>query len=242
MKPNLKLAEAQTPDGARLTLHEHDGSFCIRLNGHDLMHSKVTASETLLGELIAAAARDRKSPRILIGGLGLGFTLKRVLEESPASASVEVVELLPEIVDWNRRFLSGLNGSWLSDPRVHMIVGDVVQVLGRQPGRYDGIILDIDNGPTAMVREGNSRLYDRRGIARIAAGLKPGGSAAIWSAGKDPGFEERLKKAGFFVQAVPARLYPGAKRFSCTIYLAEKSRCEREPDSDTMKTIPAPSR
>lgn len=242
MKPNLKLAEAKTPDGARLTLHEHDGSFCIRLNGHDLMHSKVTASETLLGELIATASRDRKNPRLLVGGLGLGFTLKSILDQSPASATVEVVELLPEIADWNRRFLSGVNGSLLSDPRVKLTVGDVVEVLARHPGQYDGVALDIDNGPCAMVRKTNSRLYDRRGIARIARALKPGGSAAIWSAGKDPAFEEGLKKGGFFVQKVPARLHPAAKRFSCTIYLAEKSRCGTEADSATMKVVPAPFR
>lgn len=221
MKPNLKLAEATTSDGGRLTLYEHDGSFCIRLNGQDLMHSKVAASEVLLGELVTSALSGRPSPRILIGGLGLGFTLKSVLERLPADGTVEVAELFPEIVAWNREHLGNLNGAALDDPRVRISTEDVVQILGRQAARFDGILLDVDNGPVAMVQKTNSRLYDARGIRRIARALKPGGIAAIWSAGKDAAFEEKLSKAGFDVQAVPAKLHPQAKRFACTIYLAE---------------------
>lgn len=221
MKPNHKLADAVTPDGAQLALYEHDGSYCIRLNGQELMHSKTAASEVLLGELVATGAATRPNPRLLIGGLGLGFSLKSALEHLPVDAAVEVAELLSAIVTWNRELLSDLNGRFLDDPRVKLLVDDVVQILGRNPGRYDGIVLDIDNGPAAMVQKTNTRLYDRQGIRRIAAALKPGGRAAIWSAGKDAAFEERLKKAGFDVQAVPAKLYPTAKRAACTIYLAD---------------------
>jgi spermidine synthase len=223
MKPNLKLAEAITPDGARLMLYEHDGSYCIRLNGQELMHSSITASEILLGELAAGRLSRQANARVLIGGLGLGFTLKSVLAKAGRATRVQIAELIPEIVDWNRKFLAHLNGKLLNDSRVEVLVEDVWNVLARSsPARFDAILLDIDNGPTAMVQKQNARLYDRDGLARIAAALKPGGRAAIWSARPDRAFADRLAKAGFKVEVIPAKLHPNASRCAYTIYVADK--------------------
>ena len=228
MKPNRKLAETTTPDGARLTLHEHDGTYCIRLNTEELMHSSVHASELLLGELAAAPLLSHAHPWVLIGGLGLGFTLKAVLEKLGPESTVQVAELIPAVVAWNREFLSGLNGSLLGDPRVEVFetdVGEVIAQAGR--ARYDAVLLDIDNGPTAMVQEQNGRLYDRAGLERMATVLKPGGRLVVWSARPDHAFARRLADAGYMVQAVPAKLYPKAKRCAYTIYVADRCTAGR---------------
>jgi len=222
MRPHLKLAETITPDGARLSLHSHDGHFCIRVNGQDLMHSATAASELQLGELATEGIQARPA-RILIGGLGLGFTLKAVLGKSGPDLAVEVAELFPAVLEWNRTFMAGLNGALLADPRVKILVEDVGHVLSRAvTAQYDAVLLDIDNGPTAMVQANNGGHYRAQGIQRIARVLKPGGRAAIWSAKPDHAFETRLARAGFSVKSVPAKLYATAKRTTYTIYLADK--------------------
>ena len=153
MKPNRKLAETTTSDGGRLILYEHDGAYCIRLNGQDLMHSSVTASELRLGELAAAVLSRQPDSLSLLGGLGLGFTLKSLLEKSGRRAKVQVAELIPEIVDWNRNLLAHLNGSLLDNPRVEVLLQDVwTVILGAAVGTYDTLVLDVDNGTTAMVQ------------------------------------------------------------------------------------------
>lgn len=223
MKPNIKLAETQTPDGGRLTLHEHDGSYCIRLNGEELMNSLVASSELLLGEVAMERVMGHANPRVLIGGLGLGFTLRSVLEQLDGDGSVEIAELLPEVVAWNREHLSGLNGSLLTDPRVKLLVEDVWEVFVRAGrGQFDVLILDIDNGPTALVQRKNARMYDQKGVQRIYEGLRHGGRAAIWSARPDQEFAERLEQVGFLVKVVPAKLYPNARRYGYSIYVADK--------------------
>ena len=225
MKPNITLAETKTPNGARMTLVEHDGSFCIRVNGQQLMHSSVSTSEVQLGVLGCANLGTVKggAARVLIGGLGLGFTLKAVLAAVGPRAKVDVAELLPEIVAWNRTFLLGLNGHLLADPRVHVIEKDVRSLIQRAThAPYDAIMLDIDNGTTAMVKTENFALYSEGGTKLIAAAVKPGGRAVVWSACPDPIIEKRLTKAGFTVQAVPAKLYENAKRFAYMLYVADK--------------------
>ncbi len=223
MKPNRKLAETTSPDGARLILYEHDGAYCIRLNGQDLMHSSVTASELRLGELAAQTLSGQPDSLALLGGLGLGFTLKSLLANSGPNAKVHVAEIIPQIVEWNRSFLADLNGALLDDPRVEVLLRDVWAVIaGAEPGRYDALVLDIDNGPTAMVQKQNARLYSLKGLQQIASVLKPHGRALFWSARPDPAFGQRLARAGFKVQVVPAPLYAGAKRCAVSIYVAEK--------------------
>lgn len=223
MKPHLKLAETKTPDGGRLTLHEHDGAFCVRLNGQALMDSTVATSERQIGELATDKFPRFGKSRVLIGGLGLGFTLRTALEGIGPHGVVEVAELLPAIVEWNRTFLKPLNGALVSDKRVALHVGDVWSVLMRAgAARYDAIILDTDNGPAAMVQRQNSRLYDDAGLKRIYAALKPTGRAVIWSASHDKAYAVRLAKAGFKVEVVAAKVHAAAKRPAYTLYVADK--------------------
>lgn len=223
MKPHVKLAEAATPDGRRLTLHAHDGNFSLRVDSRELMHSAATASELQLGQLAVEHIKGKAKASVLIGGLGLGFTLKSVLTGAGPQVSVHVAELIPDVIAWNRSHLAALNGVLLDDARVKIFPENVNATLGRAVAApYDVILLDIDNGPTAMVQAGNARLYDKRGLERIAQALKPGGRAAIWSAKPDEGFADRLAAAGFTVQREAAKLYATAKRATYTIYTADK--------------------
>ncbi len=223
MKPERKLAETTTRSGARLTLHEHDGNYAIRMDGQTLMNSALAASELLLGELATARLKGQSAPSVLIGGLGLGFSLRSVLAKAAPGAKIYVAELIPQVVAWNLEFLSALNGRLVDDPRVTVFTDDVWNVLSHTtPKRYDALLLDIDNGPTAMVQQPNARLYKMAGIRLLLNALKPGGRAAIWSAALDHAFAERLAAAGFRVEAVGAKLYEKAKRCGCTIYVADK--------------------
>jgi len=223
MKPHLKLAETKTPDGARLTLHEHDGAYCVRVNGQALMDSTVATSEGQIGELATNKFPRYGKSRVLIGGLGLGFTLRTALEGVGPHGVVELVELLPAIVEWNRTFMKGLNGALVDDKRVELRVTDVWSVLMRAgSARYDAIILDTDNGPSAMVQRSNARLYDDAGLKRISAALKPTGRAVIWSAAPDKAYAARLAKAGFKVEVVAAKVHAAAKRPAYTLYIADK--------------------
>jgi len=233
MKPNITLAETKTPNGARMTLVEHDGHYCIRVNGQQLMHSAVSVSEIELGRLgCENHAKKNNGTRVLIGGLGLGFTLKSVLATVGGNAVVHVSELMPEIVEWNRTFLAGLNGGALADRRVSVLVEDVRAVIRRAAHKpYDVIALDIDNGTTAMVKVENNHLYSERGMQLIAQALKPGGRAVVWSACADVVIERRLAKAGLEVQAVPAKLYAQAKRSAYMLYVADKPADPVEPKS-----------
>ena len=222
MKPHITLAETTTPDGKTMTLVEHDGDFSMRVEGRDLMHSSVSASELHLGEIAVEHLRGANEGRVLVGGLGMGFTLKSVLAGAGANIAVEAVELIPEVVEWNRTFMKDLNGGLLDDPRVTVLTRDVYSLLNRaKPDTYDAI--DIDNGPTAMVQKGNARLYSRQGLQQIRRALKTGGRVAIWSASVDNPFEARLKAMNFKIEAVPARLHKNARRSTYTIYVAKKT-------------------
>ncbi len=224
MKPRIKQAEAKTPGGGTIALFEQDGAFSISFNGQELMHSKASASERLLGQIGVKRLEDDGDARILIGGLGLGFTLRSVLEAVSPETTVEVVELVPEVIEWNRVHLEPLNGALLDDPRVEVLADDVAALIERaEPETYDAILLDIDNGPIAMVVESNSSLYSISGIGSVHRALKPGGRVVFWSAGPDPIFEARLRKAGFDVTAVPAKTHEGAKRAAYLLYVADRS-------------------
>ena len=246
MKPFRTLAETTAPDGGRFTLHEHDGEYFMKLNGRQLMSTTSTASEILLARLACEKLMRHPHPRILIGGLGLGFSLKAVLGSIGKKAEVHVAELLPDVVEWNRKFLGGVNGNLLNDRRVKVLTEDVFQIIRRtQRERYDAILLDVDNGPTSHVQPKNSRLYSRRGFMRIAQALQPGGRVTFWSATEEPAFGEALVRAGFRVHAVEAKSHERAKRFEHRIYVAEtkprqrdaapvhppKDRTEEPPDS-----------
>ena len=223
MKPHLKLDEVLTPDGARLTLHVHDGRFSIRLNGQELMHSAVSASEEQLGEMAVARMPSGKEGRVLVGGLGLGFTLAAVLSRVSASVVVEVAELMPQVIAWNRTHLLRLNGERLADPRVVVRQEDVREILAAVAARsFDAILLDVDNGPSAMVHGDNARLYDATGIQSVVKALKPAGRLAVWSAAADAKFEARLAQAGLRVSVVPAKVHSAARRAAYVLYFADK--------------------
>ena len=223
VKPFRNLAQTRTPDGSQFILHEHDGEYFLKLNGRQLMSTTSTASELLLAQLPCDGLRGRADACVLIGGLGLGFSLQRVLALVGRHARVQVAELLPEIVAWNREFLREVNGRLLDDRRVEVITKDVFDVIrGAGPAAYDAILLDVDNGPTSMVQAGNARLYGRRGLAMIAHALKPGGKVAFWSAEKEPKFAHSLADAGFKAEAFPAKAHERARRAAHVIYLAER--------------------
>jgi len=223
MIPHRQIAEIRTPEGGHLTLLEHEGEFSIRLNGHGLMNSQDAASERLLGRLGHQAGPMPEAPRFLVGGLGMGLTLRSLLDEIPPHAGVTVVELIPEVVRWNREFFAANNGAALDDPRVAVEVADVWDVLRvATPEGYDAILLDIDNGPFPLVQGNNLRIYYWRGIQLLVRALKPGGRVAFWSAGRDNDFFDRLCKAGFAVDVVPSRQVAGSQQSECYIYVADK--------------------
>lgn len=221
MKPTTKLATSLTPDGASLALFEHDGQYLLKVNGVALMGTKNFCSEQEMAEL---CCRDLPAnARVLIGGLGFGFTLSKVLELCPADTTVDVAELLPVIVDWNREFLGEVNGKLLDDPRVNIRIGDVSQLLEQSgENRYQAILLDVDNSPKPFVQSENAGLYNRQGIAQAKAALQPKGRVVYWSAHEDRPFTQALKKAYKKVKCVPAKAYPQAKKFTHTLFVAQR--------------------
>ena len=206
---------------AELCCWRHDRYFFIRIGGVELMSTRVHGSEELLAELALQRLGARPAPRVLIGGLGMGFTLARALALVDAAAVVEVVELVPEVVTWNRELLGEFARHPLRDPRTRLVVGDVGEVLANARAAHDVVLLDVDNGPEALSRPGNRGLYGERGLATARAALRPGGVFAVWSSGDDPAFAARLRAAGFHVgeQRVRARRTKGPRRtiWVCTV-------------------------
>lgn len=222
MKPRIKLAELAIGDGDLLTLVEHDGAYAISFNGAELMHSRASASEKMLGTLGVARLNKESEARVLVGGLGLGFTLRYALQSLGPPAVVEMVEIFPEVLDWYSEHLENLNGPILKDTRVKVIRGDVCKrILNAQPKSYDAILLDTDNGPVPMVAKSNKMLYSYTGVRAVKAALKPNGRVVYWSAGRDEKFEHRLKNAGFRVKGIPAKVHERAKRDAYMIYTGD---------------------
>ena len=221
MKPRVKLAES-TFTGGILSLSGHDGSYSISLDGKELMHSRTNASELLLGSLGVARLGNKLAGRVLIGGLGLGFTLKGALESVGNETTIEVAEMIPEVIEWNRTYLKNLNGSLLDHPQVEIRRMDVNRLIQEtEPNTYDAILMDVDNGPNAMVSETNASLYSKNGIRSICKVLKNDGRLVVWSAGPDQGFEKRLERAGLQVEAVRAKAHADAKSPSHFLYMAD---------------------
>lgn len=214
------LDRVTTPDGRRLTLHHRDGDFYIHLDGEELMSTRATGTEEALARLACGDLADRPRPRILIGGLGLGYTLRAALDHLPSQAEVLVAELFPEVVDWNRTCLPAEHRRCLDDPRVDIRTGDVWNLLDN-PRRFDAILLDVDNGPSAWCMESNHKLYGPTGLERLERALASGGMLAIWSADGDDAFVRRLRKRGFRVRVERARAR-GRRGARHTIFLARK--------------------
>jgi len=221
MKVTTTLATCRTPDGSPMILQEHDGHYYLKVGGVQLMSTNASSSEQQMAEL--ACARLPSKPRILIGGLGFGFTLRRVLELCPPDAIVDVAELLQEVIDWNREFLGKVNGLLLDDPRVRVHRRDVAELM-EQAGkdRYHAILLDVDNSPDPLVQKGNAGLYDSGGIGCAKAALQPGGRVVYWSANPDKSFARSLSKVFKHVECISAKAYPKAKRFTHTLFVAER--------------------
>jgi spermidine synthase len=205
MKPWEILDRKLTPDGTELTLVRHPSEYLILVNGECLMSSRLHGSEKALSTLGCRRALTLTHPVVLVGGLGMGFTLRAALDILPPGASVVVAELMPAVVEWNRGEMGALGNHPLNDPRVRVEIKDVMVVLHENPGAFDAVLLDVDNGPAALVNASNARLYREDGIAIARASLKPGGILAVWSAAQDHPFARRLRAAGFAVQQQTVR-------------------------------------
>ena len=215
------IGEAVVPGTARtLSLFRGKDDFHIRISGGgELMSTRKHASEDALGALPCKRIRHRASASVLIGGLGMGFTLAAALEALGPDASVTVAELIPEVVEWNRGPLGERSGRPLDDPRTRIYLGDVAKLLRRHRGAFDAIAMDVDNGPEGFTTEGNDWIYSEAGISAARAALRPGGVAAYWSAGSDPDFHDRLRRCGLEVEEV--RVYAhGGKGARHTLWLA----------------------
>ncbi len=227
MKPWDLLGETTTPDGTDLRLMRQDRELVIFANGKSLMSSRMHGSEEALATLACRTARLLDAPRVLIGGLGMGFTLRATLDVLPPDASVTVAELVPAVVDWNRGPLGPLAGHPLKDPRAVVALGNVADALraaaSTPRARYDAILLDVDNGPAAFTDTTNAGLYDNAGVVAARDALTPDGVLAVWSAWDDRKFEQRLRYAGFTVSVehVRARLKQGGPRH--TIFLGVRT-------------------
>ncbi len=198
------LARTTTACGDELVLRERMGTFEIRCNGWDLMSNRAHYSEQWMARIACQQPR-RAALRVLVGGLGMGFTLRAALDVLPAAANVVVAELLPDIIAWNRGVLAPLTARPLDDPRVRVECADVAELL--QPDSFDVILLDVDNGPGAVMLCGNASLYSPEGLQRMQRALRHDGILAVWSAGPSPLFEQTLRDAGFPWERidVPAR-------------------------------------
>lgn len=214
MQPWELLGKTSTPAGDDMTLMRRAGEYVIFASGKPLMSSRMHGSEEALATLGCEHLPGRPSPVVLVGGLGMGFTLRATLAHVPADARVVVAELVPGVVAWNEGPLGPLADHPLKDPRVSVEVGDVGKVLRLSAGRFDAVLLDIDNGPDAFTTTGNAWLYSNAGVTTLYQSLTPGGVATVWSAWEDRKFEQRLRWAGFEVDVVRvrARLAAGGPR------------------------------
>jgi spermidine synthase len=227
MKPLELLGQALSQDGTDMKLVRRGNEYIILANGRSLMSSRMHGSEEALATFACRRARTLEQPSVLVGGLGMGFTLRATLDLLPPGAMVIVAELVPAVAEWNRGPLGPLAGWPLKDKRVRVDLNDVAVILSSSPARFDAVLLDVDNGPAAFAAVNNVGLYDDRGIAAAFAALKMGGVLAVWSAREDRKFKQRLHYGGFAVEvvSVSARLKKGGPRH--TIFLGQKST-ERE--------------
>ena len=208
MKPWDVIGRTLRADGTELTLTHHTSEYIIRANGQSLMSSRMHGSEDALAVLGCHRARTLPRPQALVGGLGMGFTLRAALDVLPRSALILVAELVPAVVEWNHGPLGALAQRPLDDPRVRIEQGDVAATMRSNRSRFDVVLLDVDNGPAALTASSNDGLYGREGVAAARAALRPGGVLAVWSARDDRKFEQRLRHAGFDVKVERVRARP----------------------------------
>ena len=205
MIPWSLLDKAQVPGGGELRLLRRGAEFSIKLDKNELMNSRLSATEQALATIACEKIRTRERPKVLIGGLGMGFTLRAALVVLGTQAQIIVAELVPAVVAWARGPMAEMFGDSLSDPRVRVREADVGDLIRHHRSAYDAILLDVDNGPEGLTREANDALYDLKGLRAARAALRPGGVLAVWSSGPDADFPARLRKAGFEVKEIPLR-------------------------------------
>jgi len=220
VKPRELIGEAEVPGGPPLRLIRHDNAFIIMLERNELMSSRMSGSEKALGVMTCQRLGERPAPRILIGGYGMGFTLRAMLAELGPDAQIVVAELVARIIDWARGPMEAMTQGCLDDPRVEIQIDDVGARIGAAKGGYDAILLDVDNGPDGLTRPGNDGLYSARGLARARQALRPGGILSVWSAGADRAFSRRLEQAGFSVEEVSVRARENGKGPTHVIWFA----------------------
>jgi spermidine synthase len=211
----LKIRElidtAAVPGGGELRLYRRGDDFIIVIDRDELMSSRMSGSEEALAQMSCDRLRSAKAAHLLIGGYGMGFTLRAALAALGAEAKVTVAELVPAIIDWARGPMAHIAAGCLDDPRVELAIGDVAAAIASATRRYDAILLDVDNGPDGLTHPANDRLYSAAGLAAAKAALKPGGILAIWSAAPDPKFARRLTVSGFKVEEVGVRARSNGK-------------------------------
>lgn len=214
MKPWELLGKAQTLDLTEIALTRRGNEYMLLADGKDLMSSRQRGSEMELARLGCRLAAELESPCVLVGGLGMGFTIRATLDVLPSEATVVVSELIPAVVEWNRGPLGPLADHPLDDRRVSVEIRDVAETLRDGTGRFDAVLLDVDNGPIAFTLASNAGLYNNSGMALVRAALRPSGVFAVWSARDDRKFEHRLRHHGFAVETyrVRARLRQGGPR------------------------------
>lgn len=224
MTPWSLLDTATIPgNGTALQLFRRGEEFSIKVvGGGELMNTRMHGSEDALAELSCQHVTDKADARVLIGGLGMGFTLAAALQHLPASAEVVVAELIPAVVQWNQGPLGEHAGYPLRDPRVHVHEGDVAKLIKAGRRDYDVIMLDVDNGPEGLTRKGNNWLYSIDGLTAAYTALRSNGILAVWSAGPERVFTERLRKLGFQVKERRVRAHPSQKKAKHVIWLAQR--------------------
>ena len=222
MQPRELIDTAPIPGGQELKLYRRGGDHMIVLDRNELMSSRMSGSEKALAVLTLDRLQNVGNPHLLIGGYGMGFTLRAALAQMGPGGRITLAELVPQIIAWARGPMVELAAGCLDDPRVRLVEGDVAALIASAPGSYDAILLDVDNGPDGLTTPGNDRLYSAAGLATAKAALKPGGILAIWSAAPDVAFTRRLRDAGFLVEEVAVKARDNGKGPRHVIWFATK--------------------
>ncbi|MEA1968295.1 MAG: hypothetical protein U9N77_08745 [Thermodesulfobacteriota bacterium] len=223
MIPWKEIDRAEIPgEEGEVTLLQRGREFSMRTAGTELMNSRLHGSEDALAELACSRIKGRSSQRILIGGLGMGYTLAAALEQSETDTLITVAELIPAVVKWNREYLGHLAGMPLDDPRVSVVEEDVAHTIGKKKAAWDVILLDVDNGPGGLTRKTNDLLYGISGLTSAFLALGTCGILAVWSAGADETFTRCLKQCGFQTETIAVRARKSGKGGRHTIWLAQK--------------------
>jgi spermidine synthase len=225
MIPWLQIDSARVPGAeVELRLMRRGDEFSMKLGQNELMNSRLSGSEEALATLACRKIESAKRPHLLIGGLGMGFTLRAALAVLGTEARITVAELVPAVIAWAKGPLSEIFAGSLDDPRATVLAADVVEVIEAHAQAYDAILLDVDNGPEGLIRKANDALYDSKGLQAIRRALRPGGVLAVWSSGPHPEFSTRLRDAGFAVNEVAVRATARRRGARHVVWLATRAK------------------